>query len=417
MPTITGDPTTVSNGLSRTITGATNATPIVITTSVAHLFATGDTVVVSGVLGNTAANGTWTITKISATTFSLATSVGSGAYTSGGTAIDVSLTPQFQAPADGDTLDAASVLAAIEALADRTQFLALAMSRLRKKEFTASGTWTAPANVGPFGFLVGEGGGGGGGGGSTADTTAGNYYYGGGGGGGARRRVEFVALAPGAAYTVVRGAGGAGGAAGARGIDGEWSSFGSVQFPGGSGGEGGGSPAAADHRVIIGGGSIGPDPAELNGRDAFVNSVAYLDFDNVTFYRRLAAEGGVGAANFIYGDDLLQNARVGMPSNEGFDGGELGSIGTNDTRHGGGSGGGGGAGPGGNGGDSGNGGNAINVGTGANGTAGTAGGANTGAGGGGGGAGGGGSVAGGTGGAGGAGGSGKVVLYYFGDAT
>lgn len=67
------------------ITGATNATPIVITTSVAHGLASGAFVKITGVAGNTAANGNWIITVASSTTFSLNTSVGNGVYTSGGT--------------------------------------------------------------------------------------------------------------------------------------------------------------------------------------------------------------------------------------------------------------------------------------------------------------------------------------------
>jgi len=70
------------------ITGATNATPIVIT-STAHGLATGDYVDVSSVGGNTAANGFWPITVVDANSFSLNGSVGNGAYTSGGTFIRV----------------------------------------------------------------------------------------------------------------------------------------------------------------------------------------------------------------------------------------------------------------------------------------------------------------------------------------
>jgi len=66
------------------ITGASNATPIVITI-VGHGLVTGDQVTVADVLGNTAANGSWTIIKLTADTFSLTGSVGTGAYTSGGT--------------------------------------------------------------------------------------------------------------------------------------------------------------------------------------------------------------------------------------------------------------------------------------------------------------------------------------------
>lgn len=71
---------------SKTITGATNASPIAITTSGDHGWANGDSVTITGVLGNTAANGTFTITSTGATTFTLDSSTGSGAYTSGGTA-------------------------------------------------------------------------------------------------------------------------------------------------------------------------------------------------------------------------------------------------------------------------------------------------------------------------------------------
>lgn len=70
--------------VDKAITGATNATPIVITV-VGHGYATGNSVRITGVLGNTAANGTWTITSTGTDTFSLNTSVGNGAYTSGGT--------------------------------------------------------------------------------------------------------------------------------------------------------------------------------------------------------------------------------------------------------------------------------------------------------------------------------------------
>ena len=66
------------------ITGATNASPIVIT-SAAHRLETGHVVEITGVGGNTAANGTWTITRVGANTFSLNGSTGNGAYTSGGT--------------------------------------------------------------------------------------------------------------------------------------------------------------------------------------------------------------------------------------------------------------------------------------------------------------------------------------------
>lgn len=73
---------------TKTITGATNATPIVIT-SVAHGLSVGNHVGIAGVGGTTAANAKhpWRISAVgSADTFTLEGSVGNGAYTSGGTA-------------------------------------------------------------------------------------------------------------------------------------------------------------------------------------------------------------------------------------------------------------------------------------------------------------------------------------------
>jgi hypothetical protein len=74
---------TVANAHTGTITGATNATPIVLT-SAAHGLQTGQRVTISGVVGNGAANTTAVVTRIDANTFSVAVS-GSGGYVSGGT--------------------------------------------------------------------------------------------------------------------------------------------------------------------------------------------------------------------------------------------------------------------------------------------------------------------------------------------
>jgi hypothetical protein len=67
------------------VSAATNASPIEITTSTAHGFYSGVSVTISNVLGNTAANGSWTIAVVSTTKFTLTGSTGNGAYTSGGT--------------------------------------------------------------------------------------------------------------------------------------------------------------------------------------------------------------------------------------------------------------------------------------------------------------------------------------------
>jgi hypothetical protein len=63
--------------------GATNASPIEITET-SHGRSTGDRVLITGVQGNTAANGVWTITSTGASTYTLDGSTGNGAYTSGG---------------------------------------------------------------------------------------------------------------------------------------------------------------------------------------------------------------------------------------------------------------------------------------------------------------------------------------------
>lgn len=72
----------------QTITNATNASPIVIT-SAAHGLVSGDRVLVSDVGGNTNANGSWQITKTTDDAFRLIGSTGNAAYTSGGQFVHV----------------------------------------------------------------------------------------------------------------------------------------------------------------------------------------------------------------------------------------------------------------------------------------------------------------------------------------
>ncbi len=76
-----------------TITGASNASPIVITSASAPV--TGAQVTISGVPGNTAANGSWTVTNIDATHFSLNGSTGNGVYTNGGTWLTSNTSPTW----------------------------------------------------------------------------------------------------------------------------------------------------------------------------------------------------------------------------------------------------------------------------------------------------------------------------------
>lgn len=72
------------NGLHLAVTAASNATPIQVSTSPNnHNLVTGDFARVQQTLGNTATNGSWVITRINATDFTLNGSVGNGAYTAG----------------------------------------------------------------------------------------------------------------------------------------------------------------------------------------------------------------------------------------------------------------------------------------------------------------------------------------------
>lgn len=65
------------------ISGATHATPIVITVAANSGLKTGDRLAISGITGNTGANGEWSIEFVTATTYKLLGSAGNGNY--GGT--------------------------------------------------------------------------------------------------------------------------------------------------------------------------------------------------------------------------------------------------------------------------------------------------------------------------------------------
>lgn len=73
------------SGESFSVAGATNASPIEISTTTMHRFQTGSRVCISGVGGNTDANGCWQITATGPSSFTLDGSTASGSYTSGGT--------------------------------------------------------------------------------------------------------------------------------------------------------------------------------------------------------------------------------------------------------------------------------------------------------------------------------------------
>jgi len=72
----------------KTIAGASNASPIVITAT-AHGFADDDAVTIQSVTGNTNANGVWIIDNVAANTFELLGSTGNAAYVSGGEVVSL----------------------------------------------------------------------------------------------------------------------------------------------------------------------------------------------------------------------------------------------------------------------------------------------------------------------------------------
>jgi hypothetical protein len=87
--------TAAANGI--VVSGATNATPIVVTLNANHGLKNSDRIAVSAVLGNTGANGEWPLASVGATTATLVGSAGNGAYTSGGTvAVICDTTPHMK---------------------------------------------------------------------------------------------------------------------------------------------------------------------------------------------------------------------------------------------------------------------------------------------------------------------------------
>lgn len=361
MPTIyAGNPANVTTPLVRTVTNATNATPIEITVSGAHLFGDDDFVTIDGVVGNTAANGGWTITVTSSTKFTLSSSVGNGAYVSGGTATDHSMTPQIVMPSDGDPATANSVNSPMQALADRTQYAILQTRTLMTQTFTTFGAWVAPPRVTEV-LIRGIGGGGGGGGGAGIISAI--VGGGGGGGGGAIASNISVPVTPGVSYAIIIGSGGTGGAGTAtgsnNGSDGTASSFsGLAHFNGGAAGGGGGDRSTGQY--AIGGGPVsgngfyqsstdllnilpgmgGNSYSGITGANASSQTAGRINISGPTgpsvggtphFGTIIAATGGGGGGNSSWEGGIGGTGGNGWPS---------GSVGANGALGGGGGGGG-----------------------------------------------------------------------------
>ena len=109
---------TVGPGTRVQITNATNTAPIVCTTATAHGFNTGDTIRQEGILGNVAANGLFQIAVTGASTYQLLGTSGTGAYTSGGYAIDYEIQPAIRIPNPGEAASMVTLGPVLEGLAN-----------------------------------------------------------------------------------------------------------------------------------------------------------------------------------------------------------------------------------------------------------------------------------------------------------
>lgn len=423
MPTnYSGNPANITTPLNRTIVDCTSGAGglVMVETSASHLFATYDYVTISGVLGTTEANGTNQIEVVDATNFLLVGVPFVTAYSSGGSVDDISLTPYFQIPDDGESGTAQSIEASIQMLADRSQFIwghlvgSLGSGLLQADQFTADDSWQAPPGVNRV-FLMGYGAGGGGGGGAGGSTSATRRSGGGGGGGGALMSTATVSVTPGTSYAITIGVGGsAGGGAGVEndtggpGGDGSDTYFaGLARFQGAQGGQGGSQAALAgpnQNRLAFGGG------ATLRSRDSAFTTGAFASRPHA--FPDGIASGGLA---YVYADNGYSFSGADSPISIGGDysGGASATDGADDSPYlGGGPGGGGGAGPYGSGGNGGDGGYAANSGSIGGGFYGSAAPVSSGGGGGAGGGGGSGGDGFGFGGNGATGGGGRLIVIY-----
>lgn len=423
-----GDPRNITAPLVRNIVACSSGSggQILVQTSVAHLFGANDTVTVAGVAGTTEANGTWVIQVIDSTKFLLLASVFANAYTSGGTATDLSLTPFFGMPDDGEPGTAQSVEASIQNLADKIAFVAPWVSALDQFVITSTSTtsFKGPKFARWMHIRMCGGGGGGGAGGVRGAGSDTSLRTSGGGGGGGAMPVEYVIPnVPGRQYDALCGFGGGGAVVGqAYGGNGNTSSLldtVSSAFYQAIGGQGGASPDKSSSDVDIGYVTLGGSPILRSNRsnnDATNIPRSYF-FDWVQrlglIPNLVPQNGGFGTTN-----NMAQYAGAdGNESPYGYAGGNRGTTGgAAGGYQGGGPGGGGGAGPFGDGGDGGPG--AVGNETPAPGVtitlSGNAAANNSGAGGGGGGAMSGGATGSTTvGGSGGDGGSGKIIITFL----
>lgn len=150
----------LDTSVSLTITGATAADPVVITTSTSHGLSDGESVYITGVAGMTQLNGrTFNITSLTATTFSIQNSAGADvdgsaytAYTSGGTADKVFelATPYVAA----DIFDLEYVQSADVMTITHPNYAPRDLTRTDHDAWTLSTITFAPSQAAPTGVSV-----------------------------------------------------------------------------------------------------------------------------------------------------------------------------------------------------------------------------------------------------------------------
>lgn len=150
----------LDTSVSLTITGATAADPVVITTSTSHGLSAGEGVYITGVAGMTQLNGrTFNITSLTATTFSIQNSAAADvdgssytAYTSGGTADKVF---ELATPyAEADIFDLEYVQSADVMTITHPNYAPRDLTRTDHDAWTLSTITFAPSQASPTGVSV-----------------------------------------------------------------------------------------------------------------------------------------------------------------------------------------------------------------------------------------------------------------------
>ncbi len=167
--------------------------------------------------------------------------------------------------------------------------------------FSASGTWTKPANMV---YAVVELVGGGGGGGGAAATAAAQCATGGGGGGGGYAKKTFPSSALGATVAVTVGTGGSGTTT--NGVDGNASIFGASLVSANGGGAGSAGAAIAPPSSSGGGGGTGGMGMSGDVRASGSDGRTGWGLNN----GRAVAGGGGGSVLGGGTDDLITGTKV-----------------------------------------------------------------------------------------------------------